>query len=184
MIHNYYWVFDKAVPDYICDEILANAAWEDIKDGMVVGAEGEFIKNDKLRKSDIFWLPSVSPIGCIAQTYIRKANREAGWNFEVYETENVQISKYKDQGHYSWHVDGTAPNQYGYQRKLSVAILLNDPEEFEGGVFEFMGLNGNQPKLQQGSVLVFPAFLEHRVTPVTSGTRYSAVTWMYGPSFK
>ena len=40
-----------------------------------------------------------------------------------------------------------------------------------------------QPNLKQGSFIMFPSYMKHRVTPVTSGTRYSAVTWAYGPSF-
>ena len=35
-----------------------------------------------------------------------------------------------------------------------------------------------------GSVIVFPSFMEHQVTPVTKGTRYSLVAWFVGPPFK
>ena len=34
---------------------------------------------------------------------------------------------------------------------------------------------------QQGSILVFPSQLEHRVWEVTSGTRFSLVAWIGGP---
>ena len=71
------------------------------------------------------------------------------------------------------------------QRKLSISIQLNDPSEYKGGSFEFKELlEKEQPKLLQGSVLVFPSFLQHRVTPIISGTRYSAVTWARGPAFR
>ena len=45
-------------------------------------------------------------------------------------------------------------------------------------------LENNKGKiLEEGSIIVFPAFMEHRVTPVTRGTRYSLVTWFVGPPF-
>ena len=38
--------------------------------------------------------------------------------------------------------------------------------------------------LPKGSIIVFPSHLWHRVRPVTSGTRYSLVTWNLGKPFK
>ena len=37
---------------------------------------------------------------------------------------------------------------------------------------------------KKGSLILFPAYLGHRVRPVTSGVRYSIVTWILGNSFK
>ena len=39
-------------------------------------------------------------------------------------------------------------------------------------------------KTAAGSVIVFPSCMEHRVTPITKGTRYSVVCWFVGPPFK
>ena len=36
----------------------------------------------------------------------------------------------------------------------------------------------------QGSVIVFPSYIYHQVTPVTEGTRYSLVMWTLGKPFK
>ena len=36
----------------------------------------------------------------------------------------------------------------------------------------------------QGTIIIFPSMLQHRVTPVTNGTRYSLVQWFSGPNFK
>ena len=32
----------------------------------------------------------------------------------------------------------------------------------------------------QGSIIVFPSFIAHQVTPITKGTRYSLVLWCVG----
>ena len=37
---------------------------------------------------------------------------------------------------------------------------------------------------QQGTLIAFPSFLEHRVTPVTRGERFSLVAWMDGPPYR
>jgi PKHD-type hydroxylase len=68
-------------------------------------------------------------------------------------------------------------------RKVSVVISITDPDTYEGGEFEF--IDGTKPDIKQrGSILVFPSFVEHRVTPITSGTRYSLVNWYCGDKFK
>ena len=36
----------------------------------------------------------------------------------------------------------------------------------------------------QGTIIVFPSFIRHRVNPVTKGIRYSLVNWFEGPAFK
>ena len=36
----------------------------------------------------------------------------------------------------------------------------------------------------KGAVVVFPSWVRHRVTPVTRGTRYSAVAWFNGPPLR
>lgn len=41
-----------------------------------------------------------------------------------------------------------------------------------------------EAKRAQGGVIVFPAFLLHRVTPVTAGVRHSLTLWAHGPAFR
>jgi PKHD-type hydroxylase len=74
-----------------------------------------------------------------------------------------------------------------HDRKLSLIIQLTDPSEYEGGDFQFDS-DIPQPDpaeiKQRGTVIVFPSFLRHRVTPVTSGVRRSLVSWVEGPKFR
>jgi len=59
---------------------------------------------------------------------------------------------------------------------LSVVGLLNN--NFEGGDFFMFD---NKVKLEQGSIMLFPStfMYPHYVTEVTSGTRYSFVSWVW-----
>ena len=83
-------------------------------------------------------------------------------------------------------------NQRGKTRKLSMTINLTDPTTYKGGrmQFEFPKVSKEPvvrecvPARAQGSVIVFPSFILHRVTPVTEGTRYSLVAWFLGEPFR
>lgn len=81
------------------------------------------------------------------------------------------------------------PQLIGTVRKMSITLLLNDPKEYKGGEFQTQyctkgKLITNTYKGKQGSVYIFPSWLEHRVKPVKQGTRYSIVMWFCGPPLK
>jgi len=79
-------------------------------------------------------------------------------------------------------------NKWGKVRKISITLNLTDPESYEGGNLKFdLGphVKGNRLKVcddsrSQGSIIIFPSFMYHCVTPVTSGIRYSLVLWCLG----
>jgi len=124
---------------------------------------------------------------------MESANESAGWKYEIAAAESTQLTRYKETGYYTWHADGIGSHnevynnpdnkfRHGNTRKLSMSIILND--DFEGGDFEIFKVEPPLPKLKEGSIIVFPSFLHHRVTPVTEGTRYSLVSWFIGSPFK
>ena len=89
--------------------------------------------------------------------------------------------------------DGYTKSNYlvGKVRKISLTINLNEPDEYEGGNLKFDF--GNHDKLKfhevkeirpKGSIIVFPSFLPHCITPITRGTRYSLVLWCTGKPWK
>jgi PKHD-type hydroxylase len=168
------------------------------------------IKNiEKKRKSDIVWLNDQWIYNAI-HPYIHEANRSAGWNFDWDWSESCQFTKYGVGQYYGWHCDswqepyqrkqnddGSWPMDHGKIRKLSVTISLTEPNEYVGGNLEFDFRNqvdwekNKKAKIKEcveirprGSIIVFPSFVWHRVTPVTSGTRYSLVIWNLGRPFK
>ena len=68
-----------------------------------------------------------------------------------------------------------------------MTVQLSDGDEYEGGEFHLRDGSGQDlPNniYDRGSVLVFPSFLLHRVTPVTSGTRKTLVAWFEGKRFR
>ena len=109
--------------------------------------------------------------------------------------EKAQFTIYGKNQYYGWHHDQFEnphnypqyPDMNGKIRKLSMSILLNDPKEYEGGVLEFDTPNGIfkcKELIQKGSLVIFPSFIKHRVTPITKGKRLSLVSWTLGYPYR
>lgn len=182
LVHNMYWLWEGALSKEFCHSALEQVDWATAEQGSVTDNN---IIDPKKRRTDVIWQDFMQPLGCIAKAYIDVANQSAGWGYELTTQEATQIGRYKsaDEGHYDWHMDA-GPPQNGVQRKLSISILLSDPSEFEGGELQFKGIEDRKILTKRGSIVVFPSFIEHKVTPITKGVRYSAVTWASGPSFR
>ena len=74
------------------------------------------------------------------------------------------------------------------RRKLSLIIQLCDENDYEGGELEVeINARDNKPKIATrkiGSMIFFPSYLLHRITPVTSGHRYSLTSWLSGQPYR
>ena len=120
------------------------------------------------------------------------------WNFEISFIESCQFTIYNKGQYYGWHKDSYTGEKiikenHGRNRKLSASLLLNDPEEYEGGDLEFIVENENNPitnkveritKNKKGTLIIFPSYVYHQVLPVTKGVRYSLVIWCQGKEWK
>lgn len=103
-------------------------------------------------------------------------------NAEVYQfdldggRERLQLAEYAEGGQYGWHLDiGRGESAL---RKLSATVQLSPPESYGGGDVEFW--NTPAASRAQGTIIIFPSYLPHRVHPVTRGVRRSLVVWMLG----
>ena len=150
----------------------------------------------KIRISDIVWYND-QWIYDLIWPFMETANHGGGWRYNIKAAESVQITRYKSGGFYTWHTDGRGDHLstynnpqnafiHGMVRKLSMTVVLN--ANFEGGAFEFASYSKEKCIISSvdapaGSVIIFPSHMEHRVTPVTKGTRYSLVIWFLGPPF-
>jgi PKHD-type hydroxylase len=138
------------------------------------------------RKSEISWIPEEPNnqwlYDKIAQ-YAISANKEM-WNFDIWGYhDSLQFTNYYgDGGHYDWHAD-LGPGISN--RKLSVVLQLSDPKDYVGGELQ-MNTGGGITSVakEYGSLCFFPSFVLHRVTPLTSGTRTSLVTWLCGANLR
>ncbi len=106
------------------------------------------------------------------------------FNFDLFGiTEGLQFTNYTaPSGNYGKHVDRSFSIPI---RKLSMSIQLSNPNEYEGGdLLLHEGEEGIPLLKEQGTLLLFPSYILHEVTPVTKGERNSLVTWITGTPFK
>ena len=122
---------------------------------------------------------------------LEHANK-AFYNFDLYGYSYFQYAEYEgsENGKYDAHTDlifgENKPDYMIDTRKLSLSLLLNEPEkDFIGGEF-FIHLSQNPSlhALKKGQMIVFPSFMLHGVKSVLSGVRKSIVIWVEGPKFK
>ena len=205
----YYWYFKSAIPPRICNDIVKYGLRHE--DNVAITGGLGFARNlekqplnkkeikdlKKKRDSNVVWM-SDRWIYKEIHPYVTDANKSAGWNFEWNWSESCQFTKYKSGQYYDWHCDSceVAYDQKGPTkdkiRKLSVTVSLSDEKDYSGGELEFQFRNKDNPTttrlcteiLPQGSVVVFPSFVWHRVKPVKKGVRYSLVMWNLGHPFK
>ena len=100
------------------------------------------------------------------------AYRNVFKNCTIEADSGYDLLKYDVVCFYKPHVDSFKD----HPRAVSCSFVLND--DYEGGEFAFFD-RGLTYKIEKGSCIMFPSnfMYPHEVTPVTSGTRYSIVTW-------
>lgn len=149
---------------------------------------GTFNGNTEHRKSKVRWVREQEALKKIILDKVNVVNAEV-FNVNIQqEMAEMQFGEYSAEygGKYDWHHDVNWENSRNYDRKLSVVIQLSDPKDYEGGRFEFSEVQSPRYDLWalQGSILIFPSYIQHRVTEVTEGVRYSLVSWVRGPRWR
>jgi predicted 2-oxoglutarate/Fe(II)-dependent dioxygenase YbiX len=147
----------------------------------------EWVVNTKIRDTQQVHLPSAirKKLRSIDDASVR-AFINPFYEVEVRDREPSQILHYGVGGHYIPHVDaetlykddlGLDLWEKTLDRDLSVVYFLND--DFSGGELFFPQLD-LLIKPEAGTLVCFPSDHNyiHGVNPVTSGHRYTVVTWM------
>jgi PKHD-type hydroxylase len=137
------------------------------------------------RDSGVSWItygPGTAWLFRKLKPILVEANRKC-FEFELTGfTEPLQFTEYGSAQHYDWHMD-LGKDDLSI-RKLSFVVQLTDPAEYDGGALQLsIGPRPQDMPRGLGALTVFPAFVMHRVTPVTRGLRRSLVGWIGGPPF-
>jgi PKHD-type hydroxylase len=205
IIQNKICCFTGALPTRICNHIVDYAI--NLNQEQLAGVENQekdIVDKDpeakkrllQLRNSNVTWMNDTWIYKEI-QPFVDEANKICNWNFDWEFSERLQFTKYSVGQFYTWHQDSFQKNSMFAGkimcRKLSVTVSLSNHNEYEGGELEFDFLDNGKGGSNihtckdvkiRGSVVVFPSFLWHRVTPLTQGTRYSLVMWNNGVPWK
>ena len=166
--------------------------------------------NKEKRNSQNAWIPTHHWVGGFIWHYVQRANRENFlYDLKCIDGENMQYTRYAEGQYYGWHNDAGLAIQYkpvsvgnrgtGEQtaqdylnenlelvRKLSFALQLSDPDDYEGGNVVLLDEAGKKyivPR-KRGTIVLFDSRTQHRVNKVKSGIRKSIVGWVVGPRWK
>ena len=144
------------------------------KDGRTVGVLDDFKK-----RSDA----TIQNQGLIDEIVMRIRRRlvpdiEKSFQFTATRIERYIVACYdaKDGGYFKPHRDNTTAGTA--HRKFAVSINLN-AEEFEGGDLRFPEFGARTYRPPTGGAVVFSCSLLHEATPVTKGTRYAFLPFLF-----
>jgi PKHD-type hydroxylase len=143
----------------------------------------DLAQSERIRKSSAVFVAPNKATSWIFER-LGKAVREvndAVYGFDVSQfREGFQFTRYEVGEYYGPHFD-IGPGKLT-ERKLSLTVQLSAPEEYTGG--ELIIYPDFSASKDQGTMTVFPSFMCHNVCPVTTGVRYSLVSWLAGPPYK
>ena len=190
-LNTVHYIQEQAISKSLCENIMKTAYQRRLELAKV--ADG----NQVNRKSYITWYDD-KELSTKIFDIIKDINIKTKWNFNLTELEPLQYTIYNLRNFYDWHIDShTKPYKNGLIRKLSFTICLNDNElennNYTGGDFEICLPHPYHNKnkyfrfrkvFKQGTIIVFPSHIWHKVHPITSGTRKVLVGWVVGKSFE
>ena len=183
------WIVQTTTPLFTpdqCNQIIASGRAQKPQEAQVGMNKPGGGTDTKKRVTTISWIP-FKEMGHMYQDlnlFIQKTNENHFGFGDIQVTENAQFTEYPVGGFYDWHMDSdTIMAHEPPVRKISMTLLLNDHNEFEGGHLELMS-PGKTASLKQGHAIIFASFLNHRVNPVTKGMRQSLVVWFGGKPFR
>ncbi len=98
------------------------------------------------------------------------------FKFDLADIEPLQLAEYATGDKYDDHID-IGPRGASL-RKLSASVQFSSPTDYDGGDLVIWGTG--PVERSRGALIVFPAWLVHRVETVTRGLRRSLVAWAIG----
>ena len=183
--YNDYFYWEKGFSKDDCNKIIQFGESHILEKSQVYeNTNISVTENSNVRSSEhVFLYPSefMSEYYRRISYIVKEANKQC-FNYELTGlVEGIQFTKYKVGDFFKKHTDTSKT----ITRKLSLSILLSDPNDFEGGDLNLYTSSIATPtKKEIGYTVIFPSYALHEVTPVTKGTRYSLVVWITGPNFK
>lgn len=183
-MQNYYrWIghYKNIVSDSLCDNIIST----DFNYAESTYSTHKGLSPDKKRvEMDEIWIRNGLPfydelkdcVSSVADLYAKEVKKSKR-DFVVQKTTDFRLNKYEKGGYMSLHCDNihhSHGQKYGYPQ-ATVLLFLND--DFKGGQFIVSELQLN---IKKGDAIIFPSnfMFPHEVKKVTSGTRWSIVSWL------
>lgn len=181
MIRKNWQMFSGELSPEICANIVSNFRKLPEETATTFNSDKEY------RKSKVRWVKGEHGLRDLMMKYIIQANTE--FNVDIHPMiSELQFTEYDAEykGKYGLHHDIDWNSDTPWDRKLSIVIQLSNPDGYEGGDLSFSETENplSADLRKQGTIIVFPSYLQHSVSEVTSGTRHSLVSWVWGPRWR
>ena len=163
----------------VCEETVARAHEIGFEPSPVFHGD-EPAQNESYRRSETAWLTPDDSAGIYetVKSTLLSANDEF-YRFAIYGMDQIQIIRYEPGCFFVDHTD--IAHAHAAHRKISLLVQLSSPDDYEGG--DVVLANRLTVPKSLGAGTIFPAWVQHRVDPITSGTRYSLAAWAKGAWF-
>ena len=177
-VNNYIEYYPSIMDADLCKKII-NTDF-DYKKSTYSTHVGESSETKERVKMDEFWIRKdnefYAPIKVCFEKVIEKYKKQHS-DFSVQHTTDFRINCYSEGDFMSRHVDNihhSHGQEWGYPQ-VSALLFLND--DYRGGEFQ---VSNSYFKTSEGASIIFPSnfMFPHKVDTVTSGTRWSIVTWL------
>lgn len=161
-----------------CEAIVRLGKSMPMWEGQMIGGEGDY------RRCRVSWLDENGSSRWIydrLRPLVLEANKSFDFEISGF-CEPLHFLEYPQDGRIDWHTDIFAgPNS---TRKISVSVQLSPRDGYEGGELELCPQGPIGDFTAQGDVVIFPAYIPHRVLPIRSGMRHALIAWIHGPAFR
>lgn len=190
-----YAVIPNFLTDEECDRFIAvqdghiaaeSEGWGPVAGGdeYYPGVPGQEV-NFQHRKVKASWIPRMD--NDLQDLVYRKgiAVNEKHFGFDVDAMQDLQLCRYGEGEYFYPHYDSFASAPRFEHRKLSISVLINQPEDFEGYIDLYFGEKPVRIKhAERGTAVAFPAWALHGVEPVDKGERRVLIAWFTGEKYR
>ena len=191
-----------------CDILTLKCLNKSLKDGMdegKVGGQHDGRIDTKVRQVKLcnIYLDEMREVFAKLVSAVDAANKKWFNNIDITNLEYIQFMQYDTNsgGFYTEHqdvmyLDGDkiqtpSGDEINLHRKISFSLQLSESNDYKGCDLKFnradceiSGRPDPETIRQKGTLLVFPSFLRHSVTPITDGTRHALGGWVVGPTWR
>ena len=177
------WIgyYEAIVPKDKCESLIAvtkNSG--QLKPSAYANNSGKIKDSDKRVIMDDMWIPDNTDWHKVVNDFFGKVIKKYSDTFERFSCQRhcgFRMNRYSTGGFMSEHTDNihhSHGQEYGFPQ-VSALLFLND--NYEGGK---LIVAGNEYKTKIGSGIILPSnfMFPHEVKKVTSGERWSIVTWL------
>jgi PKHD-type hydroxylase len=155
-----------------CKEIIQNSLNEYVLQDATVYSKTDIQTNYNPRKSKV---APITTLGVIDDKIFNEVNQHILIEDHKLSINGFQFTQYEVGDYFDWHSDSN--NTVFKDRICTIVIQLNN--DYGGGEFQ-LRLESNDIDMEfgVGNLFIFPSNIIHRVKPITSGIRYSLVSWL------